>query len=225
LHRYYTVRLHRMHRVQAIKMPFGLWTQVGPMNHTLDGGPVPPQQLQQRNTTWRMYRQCFRMTFSNASDVTRLLACSAGMYFTRALTQHYLQHFVKFCSLEAVFSGTEWCTKIGFGRGSLPRTPLWELWHCLDCDASSGILVDWGGNAPFLFTPQHISYLNVWSSFKIWSPGNRAWYGALTTAVLLLCGCCDVWQAPAFCAIAEYSVVCCHLWSVISIQLYCDYSF
>ena len=114
-----------------------------------------------------MYRQCFRMTFSNASDVTRLLACSAGMYFTRALTQRYLQHFVKFCSLEAVFSGTEWCTKIGFGRGSLPRTPLWELWHCLDCDASSDILVDWGGDAPFPFTPQHISYLNVWSSCKM----------------------------------------------------------
>jgi len=27
---------------ELIKMPFGLWTQVGPRNHALDGGPDAP---------------------------------------------------------------------------------------------------------------------------------------------------------------------------------------
>ena len=27
---------------EPIKMPFGLWTRVGPWNNVLDGGPEPP---------------------------------------------------------------------------------------------------------------------------------------------------------------------------------------
>ena len=27
---------------EPIRMPFGLWTRVGPENHVLDGGPDPP---------------------------------------------------------------------------------------------------------------------------------------------------------------------------------------
>jgi len=31
-------------RTEPIEMPFGLWTQVAPKNHILDGGPDPPMQ-------------------------------------------------------------------------------------------------------------------------------------------------------------------------------------
>ena len=45
---------------ESIRMPGGLWIQVGPRNHALDGGPDPPREgviLSGKGGSYKVYRE------------------------------------------------------------------------------------------------------------------------------------------------------------------------
>jgi len=111
---------------EAIQMPFGIWTRVGPRNHVLDGGPDHPMRKVQ--VLWERTCQacpttllsaCLSITIVSSAKMAELIEMPFGIRTLLGPRNHILDGAqIPQCE-EAIFRGK--------------RRPIVKYRDCLPC--------------------------------------------------------------------------------------------